>query len=96
MVPALAVLDMLMPVLDGWGFARGLEERQVRLPILVMTAGENEGDWADEIGAAGWIPKPFDVDDLIDLVKLLLRPEWPANPPCGDGRRRVERPHLID
>jgi CheY-like chemotaxis protein len=80
MVPALAVLDMLMPVLDGWGFARGLDERHVRLPILVMTAGENEGDWADEIGAAGWIPKPFDVDDLIDMVQRLLRPEWPANP----------------
>jgi CheY-like chemotaxis protein len=79
-VPALAVLDMLMPVLDGWGFARGLEARHVSLPVLVVTAGENDRDWADEIGAAGWIPKPFDVDDLIDMVKLLLRPEWPANP----------------
>jgi DNA-binding response OmpR family regulator len=64
-----------MPGLDGWGFALGLEERQVRFPILVMTAGVHDGSWASEIGADGWLSKPFDVDDLIDRVKLLLRPE---------------------
>src|SRR3712207_7416584 len=46
--PAVVVLDMRMPVLDGWGFARALQARQIRLPILVMTAAQNARRWAEE------------------------------------------------
>jgi CheY-like chemotaxis protein len=39
--PALVLLDMRMPVLDGWGFARTLRERGIILPIVVMTAAQD-------------------------------------------------------
>jgi DNA-binding response OmpR family regulator len=70
--PGLVLLDMRMPVLDGWGFARELRERGVVLPILVMTAARDARRWAEEIGAQGYIAKPFELDDLLGAVDHLL------------------------
>ena len=47
--PALVLLDMRMPVMDGWGFARARRLRGITLPILVMTAAQNARSWAEEI-----------------------------------------------
>jgi signal transduction histidine kinase/CheY-like chemotaxis protein len=66
--PSLVLLDMRMPVLDGWGFARTLDQRGVRLPIVVMTAAQDAQRWADEIGAAGYLAKPFEMPDLLTTV----------------------------
>lgn len=66
--PALVLLDMRMPVLDGWDFARILRERGIMLPIVVMTAAQDAHRWAQEIGAAGYIAKPFDISDLLSTV----------------------------
>src|SRR3712207_9185350 len=71
--PAVVVLDMRMPVLDGWGFARALQARQIRLPILVMTAAQNARRWAEEIGADAYLAKPFDLTDLLSAVERLHR-----------------------
>ena len=67
--PSLILLDMRMPVMDGWGFASALRERGVSLPIIVMTAAENAERWAHEIEAAGYVAKPFDLLDLIAVVE---------------------------
>ena len=69
--PALVVLDMRMPILDGWGFARVLRERGIKLPILVMTAAQDARRWAQEIDAAGYLAKPFDLGELVDAVARL-------------------------
>lgn len=66
--PALVLLDMRMPRLDGWGVAAALKERGVSVPIVVVTAAENARLWSEEIGAAGYVAKPFDVDDLLAAV----------------------------
>ena len=67
--PTLILLDMRMPVMDGWAVARALREAGSRVPIVVMTAAENARRWADEIGAAGHLAKPFALDDLIGTVE---------------------------
>src|SRR5690349_1746594 len=67
--PALILLDMRMPVLDGWGFAERLRERHLSYPIVVMTAAQSARSWAEEIGATGYIAKPFDVDELLQLIE---------------------------
>lgn len=69
--PALILLDMRMPVMDGWSFARTLRERGLRVPILVMTAAANAAGWASEIDAAGYLAKPFDIGDLLEAVGRL-------------------------
>jgi DNA-binding response OmpR family regulator len=71
--PSVILLDMRMPVLDGWGFARALRERGVRSRILVMTAAENARRWADEIAADAYLAKPFELEDLLTTVERLHR-----------------------
>ncbi len=66
---ALVLLDMRMPVLDGWGFAREFRAAGKTSPIVVMTAAENARRWAEEIGADGYLEKPFEIDALIAAVK---------------------------
>ncbi|MEO8286077.1 MAG: response regulator [Chloroflexota bacterium] len=67
--PTLILLDMRMPVLNGWDFARIAKERGSKVPILVMTAAQDARRWAQEIGADGYIPKPFHLPDLLDAVE---------------------------
>jgi two-component system chemotaxis response regulator CheY len=71
---SLALLDMRMPVLDGWGFAKVLRTRSSRPPILIMSAAPNGQQWADDIGAAGCVAKPFDLLDLLSQVQRLVAP----------------------
>jgi len=66
---ALVLLDMRMPVLDGWGFAREFRAAGKRSPIVVMTAADNARRWAEEIGAEGYLAKPFEIDALIAAVQ---------------------------
>jgi two-component system chemotaxis response regulator CheY len=67
--PTLVLLDMRMPVMDGWAVARSLHDGGSRVPIVVMTAADNARRWAEEIGAAGHLAKPFGLDELIDCVE---------------------------
>lgn len=67
--PTLVLLDMRMPIMDGWAVARAMRETGSRVPIVVMTAAESAKKWADEIGAAGHLAKPFLLDDLIECVE---------------------------
>ena len=71
--PSLVLLDMRMPEMDGWGFARAVRERGLRLPILVMTAAENARSWAEEIEADGYVAKPFELEELLAAVERVRR-----------------------
>lgn len=66
--PSLVILDMRMPVLDGWGFAAALRAKSIAVPIVVMTAARDARVWADEISAAGYLAKPFELEDLLATV----------------------------
>jgi DNA-binding response OmpR family regulator len=68
-MPALIILDMLMPNMDGWEFARELDARHGRAaPIVVASASENARRRATEISAEGVLPKPFELQQLLELV----------------------------
>jgi two-component system, chemotaxis family, chemotaxis protein CheY len=66
--PDVILLDMRMPVLDGWGFAEELRHRGRKIPIVVMTAARDAGRWAEEIAATAALSKPFGFDDLLRAV----------------------------
>jgi two-component system, chemotaxis family, chemotaxis protein CheY len=73
--PGLILLDMKMPVMDGWAFAKAyFEEPRARAPIVVMTAAADAARRAEDIGAEAYLPKPFDLDDLLILVGRMTRP----------------------
>jgi two-component system chemotaxis response regulator CheY len=69
----LVLLDMRLPVLDGWEFARALGDRNTAPPIVVMTAARDAGGWAAEINAAGVLAKPFELTELFDAVERFRR-----------------------
>jgi DNA-binding response OmpR family regulator len=75
--PTLVLLDMRMPIMDGWAVARALRESGSKVPIVVMTAAESAKRWADEIGAAGHLAKPFGLDELLACVEEHGMPSRP-------------------
>jgi CheY-like chemotaxis protein len=68
-LPGVILLDMRMPVLDGWAFAQAYRERPgPHAPIVVCTAARDAALWSEEIAAEGCLPKPFNLDDLVQIV----------------------------
>ena len=67
--PDLILLDMKMPVMDGWEFCRALEGRDARPPIVVLTAAPDPACRAAEAHADGWLGKPFEYEDLEMAVR---------------------------
>ena len=73
--PDVVLLDMMMPVLDGWGVLEALDVQQAP-PIVVITALASDGDRhvAEllQLGAIDVIAKPFDPGWLVRLVDAVL------------------------
>ncbi len=75
--PNLILLDMRMPIMDGWEFARAyLTQARDRppAPIVVCTAAENAREWAAQINAQAYLSKPFGLDELLAIVKRFHTP----------------------
>lgn len=68
----LVLLDMRMPVMDGWEFAAALKEANLDPPIVVMTAAADAEKRRAEIDAEGCLAKPFELDDLIRTVRSFV------------------------
>ncbi len=66
--PRLVLLDLSMPIVSGWEVLATLQENRVAVPVIVMTAGIRARDEAEMLHAAGALPKPFELDDLLDVV----------------------------
>ena len=67
--PNLILLDMKMPVMNGWQMAAEYRLRpEPRAPIVVLTAAQDAARWAQEISADGVLPKPFELDQLLEIV----------------------------
>ncbi|WP_145330540.1 response regulator transcription factor [Paenibacillus xylanexedens] len=71
----LVVLDIMMPVMDGWALCRELRQLNADLPLLMLTArGETwEKVKGFELGTDDYLTKPFDPLELTVRVKALLK-----------------------
>ena len=68
--PALVVLDMMLPILDGPAVAAGLRAAPRPMPpIVLVTADGRAAEKAARVGAFAYLHKPFDLDDLIAVVR---------------------------
>ncbi|HMO60145.1 MAG TPA: response regulator transcription factor [Roseiflexaceae bacterium] len=75
--PALLVLDLMLPILDGLDVARALREDPAtrRMPIIMLTARVEEADRLIglELGADDYVTKPFSPRELVARVRAVLR-----------------------
>jgi DNA-binding response OmpR family regulator len=72
-MPGTILLDMRMPGMNGRDFAREFRARYGHAcPIIVVTAAENARACAEEIGAEGWLSKPFEIEDVLATVARYL------------------------
>ncbi len=73
--PDIILLDMRMPIMDGWEFARLYRDQPgPHAPIVVVTAARDAGNRAEQIQADGYLAKPFSLDELLDVVERFVPP----------------------
>jgi two-component system response regulator MprA len=66
--PSVVLLDMRMPIVDGWEVARQLSTYGADVPILVMSAAVDAEAAAHDIEADGWFNKPLSLEELLSAV----------------------------
>ena len=73
--PALMVIDINMPLMDGFELVERLRSTQDLTPVLMLTAREDKTDIARglKIGADDYVIKPFGIEELILRIKAILR-----------------------
>ena len=73
--PDVAVLDVMMPNVDGLTVCRVLRAERNRIPVLMLTARTETPDRVAglDAGADDYLPKPFDLDELLARLRALLR-----------------------
>ncbi len=70
-VPQVILLDLMMPVMDGWQFQKELRETPTfaRVPIIVISASKFS---REPLNAAAFIPKPLDAGVLLETIESFL------------------------
>lgn len=84
--PGAMVLDINMPEMDGFGVLAAMQQKQVSLPVLVLTARHAGDDVrrAIGLGAKDYLTKPFNEAQLLARVARLMR--RPLAPPAAAPR----------
>ena len=92
-MPDLVLLDIMLPVLDGWGVCKEIRKRS-NVPIIMLTA---KGETLDkvtglEMGADDYIVKPFEVGELMARIHAVLRRFYVTE---GSEERKLEYDNLV-
>ena len=73
--PALMVLDVMMPRMDGWSVLEELAKlpaaERPRVVMVTALASLQDRARAEALGAAAYVPKPFDIDELLGVLQGL-------------------------
>ncbi len=93
--PALAVLDLMLPEINGWEVCRRVRAKG-NLPIIMLTARSDDVDKIVglELGADDYVTKPFNPRELVARVKAVLRRAETA-PASPSGSERLVQAGLL-
>ncbi|HLT31251.1 MAG TPA: response regulator [Myxococcaceae bacterium] len=74
-LPSAVLLDLRMPVMSGWGLLEALRKmpRAAGLPVVIISGYGFEWE-AELVGAAGYISKPVDIENLLTRIGQLVGP----------------------
>jgi CheY-like chemotaxis protein len=69
--PDLILLDLMMPIMDGWQFRREQthDPRLSAIPVVVLSADGNVQQKASALRAAGYLQKPVEMDHLLETIR---------------------------
>lgn len=90
-VPHAIVLDLMMPQLDATGFVelKRLNPAFDAIPILLVTAAFGAAEAARRLGAQACLSKPFELDELVNVVDELVRASTAGPHPCASMAARA-------
>jgi two-component system response regulator MprA len=90
--PDVAILDVMMPNIDGLTVCRVLRAERNRLPVLMLTARTETPDRVAglDAGADDYLAKPFDLDELLARLRALLRRTKSDDEPNSDAVQLVD------
>ena len=90
--PDIVLLDVMMPVIDGWGVLQRLAEHGSDVRVIVLSAKASDGDVAHalELGAHEYVTKPFEPAALLATVAHVL-----SSAPADLESGRIRRLHQL-
>ncbi len=83
--PALILLDVMLPGMNGYDVCRELRRKGIETPIILLTAKSEDLDKVVgfEIGADDYVTKPFSIRELLARIRTRLRRQPPSNSAIG-------------
>ena len=89
----LCILDVMMAGMDGFSLAKNLRSQYPKLPFLFLTARMLKEDKLKgyELGAEDYLTKPFDENELLCKIKVILRRRAPETSQPNDQARQIGR-----
>src|SRR5262245_4468069 len=97
-MPDLIVLDLMMPVVDGWGVLQYLQTRKDAPPVVIVTARTDYATFARGIreGGTAFVCKPFRFHELVATCQRLLLPGTKGGAFPGDRRGYPRRMLMVE
>jgi len=90
-LPSAVLLDLMMPIMDGWEFLRRCRviPSFKSLPVVVMSAAHDTASVAKELGAQAYLTKPFDMDTVLEIIARVAAAPAPRQDQKGGVRAQT-------
>jgi DNA-binding response OmpR family regulator len=71
-IPAVLILDLILPVVSGFSVLKHIGQQQITMPIVVITANPLHHDTLHEAGLKHVLIKPFMIEELLDALHAIV------------------------
>ena len=91
--PDVVLLDIMLPVMDGWGVLREIRRDDPKTPVIMLTAKGETPDKVSglELGADDYVTKPFEVKELIARIHAVMRRSDDGEKASGEKKLEFDK-----